>query len=90
MGEKAGWKYKEKPELEDACPSMLDGISPQRVEAKRLAYSSLLQDTGEAMKMCASGNLSHPLRTGVRGLLGVLAACRTFYQHAHLAYVHPY
>lgn len=54
MGKKVGWSYLTKKELEDMCLQRADGISAERAEAKRLAYSALLQDTGEAMKMCVN------------------------------------
>ena len=51
------WVWKDREELEANSPSRKDGISSEREEAKRLAYTSLILDAGITMKMCASAAL---------------------------------
>ncbi len=47
------WIFRPRDVLDANSPSRLDGVSAEREEAKRLAYTGLLRDCGEAMKMCA-------------------------------------
>lgn len=46
------WIFRPRDVLDANSPSRLDGVSAEREEAKRLAYTGLLRDCGEAMKMC--------------------------------------
>lgn len=48
----SNWIYRPREVLDENCPTRLDGVSAEREEARRLAYTALLQDVGEAMKMC--------------------------------------
>ena len=52
MGGEVAWRYKTQEELELTSPQRHHGVSSEREEAKRLAYSSLLRDAGETLKMC--------------------------------------
>ena len=61
MGEKVAWRYKTQEDLELTSPQRRHGVTHEREEAKRLAYSSLLRDAGETLKMCdhVQGTLQH-------------------------------
>ncbi len=45
------WIYRPRDVLDANSRSQQDEVSAEREEAKRLAFTSLLQDCGEAMKM---------------------------------------
>ncbi len=45
------WKWRSRQRLEGESPSQRDGLSAVREEAKRYAYTNLVQDVGTTMKM---------------------------------------
>lgn len=46
------WKFCSAEQLENESVSRREGISAERQQEKRIAYTVLLQDAGQAMKMC--------------------------------------
>lgn len=47
------WKFCSAEQVENESASRREGISAERQQEKRIAYTVLLQDAGQAMKMCA-------------------------------------
>jgi hypothetical protein len=60
-GYRAGWVYRSIEELNAKHSPQDAGISLERREEKRIAYTVLLHDAGQAMQMCAHTSILPPI-----------------------------